>query len=734
MDSAADSLLALSTTATALAEAEQQLQDDDDRSSSLSELEGELADEELSDIGDDGGDEAEIDIDGDADELEEGDEEVESNDTPNRHGPADGDSEAETERLEESPDKLNRRKSFIATPSKLAQPLQMNHSPNERPEIESLTDSAVSSPISSNSDSDDDLSDVPAENEEEEVPEKTSPGDVSPNKRKRDEEEQLEDIQDRNRKRRTLSDISPNAKLLRETIPDEPQSRESKANSEEPTAEAADAEDAQSDEEEAGVEDTDTGAAKPKTKKPTPPSRVSARRKGKGDPQQDAEADAEEDGEGGDDSEEEEVDDAEIAAKSEEEQAKRMSAMEQLGVLEKHFANLRDRLYDEKIAAINHELAQLAESTPTHPELIKQVAVVKAYRDEKIEIAQKTLVYKIGALKTKSVAERAQAHSAYFQETRDIRERHLEIVNERFVRIQRERFKSDTTTPTYAVPFSTKRSKQVIQQTAYNKEVSLLSGVAKYVGFPAAPDLMQTSQKDLEDDLQKMGVSVPIPRTYNMLSSAQIASQGPIPRPVQRMTSTYSNISQQAAADEQSFLDKNPWASNPQPAAYRMGINRQTSNQSPMNEMTYLTPAHHQQRQPDNRPAVMGSASTIAEHASSSQINTPHDGSVIKPEHQQTNGYAFIDRRNDSRSPLDTRRPLPNGADSGGRIEMGYNNAHSSPVPGRMTLGGGGSTQQQQRPFMTLADSMPSRATASPTMPTKTAGITTGPGLGMSRF
>ncbi|KPI45365.1 Transcriptional regulatory protein DEP1 [Cyphellophora attinorum] len=717
MDSAADSLLALSTTATALAEAEQQLQDDDDRSSSLSELEGDLDDEELSDVGDDAGDEAEIDIDGDDDELEEGDEEIQSNDTPNRHAAADGDSEAETERLEESPDKLNRRKSFIATPSKLAQPLQMNHSPNERPEIESLTDSAVSSPISTNSESDDDLSDVPAENEDEEAPEKTSPGDVSPNKRKRDDEEQLEDIQDRNRKRRTLSDISPNAKLLRETIPEVPQSRESKANSEEPTAEAADAEDAQSDEEEAGVEDTDTGVAKPKTKKPTPPSRVSARRKGKGDPQQDVEADAEEDGEGGDDSEEEEVDDAEVAAKSEEEQAKRMSAMEQLGVLEKHFANLRDRLYDEKIAAINHELAQLAEPTPTHPELIKQVAVVKAYRDEKIEIAQKTLVYKIGALKTKSVAERAQAHSAYFQETRDIRERHLEIVNERFVRIQRERFKSDTTTPTYAVPFPTKRSKQVIQQTAYNKEVSLLSGVAKYVGFPAAPDLMQTSQKDLEDDLQKMG----------------IANQGAIPRPVQRMTSTYSNISQQAAADEQSFLDKNPWASNPPTAAYRMGMNRQTSNQSPMNEMTYLTPAHHQQRQPDNRPAIMGSASTIAEHASSSQINTPHDGSVIKPEQQQTNGYPFVDRRNESRSPLDTRRPLPNGADNGGRVEIGYNNALSSPVPGRMALGGG-SNSQQQRTFMTLADSMPSRATASPTMPTKTAGITTGPGLGMSRF
>ena len=116
-------------------------------------------------------------------------------------------------------------------------------------------------------------------------------------------------------------------------------------------------------------------------------------------------------------------------------------------------------------------------------------------------------MYKVGALKTKSVAERSQIHSGYFQTVRDIREKHLERISEHFYRIQRDRFKSDSAPPTYTIPFPDRRSQQIIQQTSYNKEVSILSGVHKYVGFPAAPELPSSHQKELEDDLEKMGVS-----------------------------------------------------------------------------------------------------------------------------------------------------------------------------------------------------------------------------------
>lgn len=82
----------------------------------------------------------------------------------------------------------------------------------------------------------------------------------------------------------------------------------------------------------------------------------------------------------------------------------------------------------------------------------------------------------------------------------------MERMSEHFYRIQRERFKSNQVTPTYTIPFPDKRIQQVTQQTAYNKEVSILSGVAKHVGFPAAPDLLAAKTTDLEGDLREMGV------------------------------------------------------------------------------------------------------------------------------------------------------------------------------------------------------------------------------------
>lgn len=469
MDSAADSLLALSNTAVALAEADGPLEDDDDRSSSLSELE-------------EGLDAPEIEI---------------SEPTMG----LDGDSEAETERLEESPDKFSQRKQFEISPSKLAQTTHVD----DRPEIESLTESAISSPISSGDDSldDDVLSDAPAADDEllDETLDQRSPA-----KRKRQDDEADTEGQTRIRRRRTGSVASEEGKS-------EPESDEEISHSQ-PTREATveadvDAGDGPEDEIDEDDDQVDGDKADPtenlKTKTRTTITR--SRRRGKGDnatdvdPEQEDEVDAEEE------SDEVDVDDAEATAKTEEEQAKRVAAMEALTALEKHFATLRDRLYDERIAAINHELALLAESTPSHPELLRQLECVRKYRDDKFDVEQKLLVYKIGALKNKSVAERAQIHSAYFQTIRDIREKHLERLSEHFYKIQRDRFKSESSVPSYSIPFAERRSQQIIQQTAYNKEVSILSGVAKYVGFPAAPELPPSHQKELDEDMQKMGVS-----------------------------------------------------------------------------------------------------------------------------------------------------------------------------------------------------------------------------------
>ena len=464
MDSAADSLLALSETAAALAAVEEP-ENADDRSSSLSELEYD-DDEDL------------------ADEP-----------TPVPALP-DGDSEAETERLEESPDKIARKMATGNTPSKLA---QISHV-DERPEIESLTESGISSLNSTGADSDE-LSEA-EHNEQEQL--KNQLDSRSPTKRKREDDEQDAEEQERSRRRRTGSLISQDDKSDGESEGGEDHSQPSREATDEPVETEAVEDRIDGDGNQARIGKIDSNEDLP-DKQRTARSR-SSRRLGKVDLLPDANQEFEEDLEAAEESDEAEVDDAEAAAKTEEEQAKRLAAMEALTALERHFAALRDRLFDERIAAINQELAQLAENRPSHPELLKQLEVVQKYRDDKFGVEQKLLVYKIGALKNKSVAERSQIHSQYYQTIRDLREKHLERLSEHFYRIQRDRFKSDTPIPCHSIPFPEKKSKQIVQQTSYNKEVSILSGVAKYVGFPAAPELAQSRNKELEDDLQKMGV------------------------------------------------------------------------------------------------------------------------------------------------------------------------------------------------------------------------------------
>ena len=58
----------------------------------------------------------------------------------------------------------------------------------------------------------------------------------------------------------------------------------------------------------------------------------------------------------------------------------------------------------------------------------------------------------------------------------------------------------------YKLP--SKKSAQIRQQAKYNQEVSVLSGVAKYVGFPAAPNISGVEGSGLEDDFKAMRVSI----------------------------------------------------------------------------------------------------------------------------------------------------------------------------------------------------------------------------------
>ena len=149
----------------------------------------------------------------------------------------------------------------------------------------------------------------------------------------------------------------------------------------------------------------------------------------------------------------------------------------------------------------------LKSANPTHPEYLAMMQCIDARRDEKIRIADTLREYQVESLKRSAVAKRSQILTQYQQEVRDTREKKLEQLGKQWYEIQHDRRSYAGSVPDYTLKFPTRRSQQVQNQVAYSNEVSILAGVAKYVGFPAAPTMASATQAELDDDLEKMSVS-----------------------------------------------------------------------------------------------------------------------------------------------------------------------------------------------------------------------------------
>ncbi|CAI7665070.1 unnamed protein product [Penicillium bialowiezense] len=369
-----------------------------------------------------------------------------------------------------------------------------------------------------------------------------------------------------------------------------------------------------------------------------------------------------------DPAERDEHDDAETVVRAEEESVKKMSAMDSLATLEKEFAALRDKIYDERISKLNREMEMLTGPNPTHPEYLRQIECVQRHRDAKIKYEENLYRYRMKSLMNKALAERSQAHSTYFQRVRDVRERHSSAISKQFYAIQHDRFKTDELSPHHIIAFPTRRSQQIAHQAAYNHEVSIMAGVAKYVGFPAAPSLLGARPSELDDDLEKMGIAV------ESRAAAPRHSSAMPPRPI--VSSMSSNPFRNAA--EEAFLEQTPWANPQHPIHQQQQHNHQHQHSQqhrpparPFEQpqpSSYTTPAAQKRVVDVNAPN--GSASTIPENASaanSSANNTPY-GLEQDPRHQAQGPFRNPDYDGDHRksgfrslssSPLDVRKSQP---------------------------------------------------------------------------
>jgi hypothetical protein len=180
----------------------------------------------------------------------------------------------------------------------------------------------------------------------------------------------------------------------------------------------------------------------------------------------------------------------------------------------KQFRSFREKLCNERLATITTELQLLSHPECAHPEYVKQAACVDARLQKQVREAHAYYNYKLRSVRDRTLGDRSQLHSQFYQTAREVREDVLYKLGEDWYAIQKERRNSyEENDDRYIYKFRTNKSRQVRYQAKYNQEVSILSGIAKYVGFPAAPELSGVEGNGIEEDLKAMKVST-APRNW----------------------------------------------------------------------------------------------------------------------------------------------------------------------------------------------------------------------------
>lgn len=235
-------------------------------------------------------------------------------------------------------------------------------------------------------------------------------------------------------------------------------------------------------------------------------------------------------------------------AKTEEEIKAKKEASSTYEDVYKQFRFFREKLNTEQLAALTAELALLDPTNCIHPEYLKQVACVDARLQKQKSEVHAFFNYRMRSIRDLTLGERSQLHSQYYQSVREMRDDVLYNLGEDWFKIQAERRQGQNDDAhVYKFPTDPRLQKQI--QAKYNQEVSILSGVSRYVGFAAAPTIEGVQGDTFDEDMKKMKISR---RTQQ---PAVAPSRAPLyPAPVATNTEANERLA------HQQYLSDHPWA------------------------------------------------------------------------------------------------------------------------------------------------------------------------------
>ncbi|CUM49627.1 unnamed protein product [Debaryomyces tyrocola] len=253
-----------------------------------------------------------------------------------------------------------------------------------------------------------------------------------------------------------------------------------------------------------------------------------------------------------------EIGDFESSEKDVDINEKRKLAIEELITIESSFAELRDKLYQDKLNLLEHELQLCLEGS--HPELSRIYYKINQFHQDSLKQANSNLNYKLKCIDVSTIASRTSIHQNFLKKLMDCKNDMITDTTSLWYKINKERNQLDQLVPDYnftaiplipnytatvpieegangvangilngheIAPLSKKTMKQntvfelVEQRNNLNCQLGILNGLLQFHGFPSAlysnvddnfvgPSqellLRKATEDEINEDLRAMGI------------------------------------------------------------------------------------------------------------------------------------------------------------------------------------------------------------------------------------
>ncbi|KAI5960546.1 DEP1 [Candida pseudojiufengensis] len=235
----------------------------------------------------------------------------------------------------------------------------------------------------------------------------------------------------------------------------------------------------------------------------------------------------------------------------------RRLAIEGLVAIEKCFAEVRDKLYEDKLALLEKELELCLEGS--HPELSKIYYKVDSFYQDSLNLANSNLSYKLKCIDKETLATRTSIHQNYLKNIMDTKNEMITETTSMWYKINKERNQLDQIVPDFnysaipnniinqeditmgtsstyleAIENSTPKLRKAIKQNTIielvqqrnnlNQQLGILNGLIQFHGFPSAISssinnendggsdevkellLRKATDDEINEDLKAMGI------------------------------------------------------------------------------------------------------------------------------------------------------------------------------------------------------------------------------------